>query len=60
MPRRRVVRATDSKAVKLTGPNVRQVAMPNLVGLFGQRDAMRLFASGRGIKQAQFHTRRVL
>ena len=38
----RVVGAVDAVAVELPGPHVGQIAVPDLVGVFGQRDAVGL------------------
>ena len=39
-------------AVDGAGPRIRQIAVPDLVGIFGQLDTVELVAAGR-IKQAQ-------
>ena len=46
-PLRRLVRAVDAIAVELAGPHVGQVAVPDHVGLLGQRDARRFLRRRR-------------
>ena len=52
MPRLRVVGPVDAVAVELAGPRVRQVAVPDLVGVLGQHDPLEL-ALAAGIEQAE-------
>ena len=51
-PRARIVGAVDAIAVERAGPRVRQVAVPDLVGVFRQHDAVDL-ALARGVEQAE-------
>src|SRR5580700_3281920 len=48
-----IVWPVDAIAIKLIGPHVRQIAMPDLVGVFGQHDAS-LLVLARALEQAQF------
>ena len=52
MAARRVVGSVDPVAVKLAGPRLGQIAVPDLVGVFGQHDA-RLLVLPAAIEQAQ-------
>ena len=52
VPVRRIVGPIDTVAVKQVWTGVRQVGMPNLVGVFRKHDP-RLLVSTRAIKQAQ-------
>ena len=54
MPLRRIVRPVDPVAVKLAGQHVRQVGVPDLVGVFLESDPMRLFFRVGRVEQAQF------
>ncbi len=53
-----IVGAVDAIAVELPRGHVRQIAVPDLVGPFGQRDPLRLRVA-RGIEQAEFDPLRV-
>src|SRR5690606_28756730 len=51
----RLVGAVDAVAVERAGPNVGQVAVPDLVGMLRQRHAVGLALAGR-VEQAQLDT----
>ena len=58
--RRRIVRAVHAIAVQLARPHVRQVPVPDHVGLLGQEDA-RAFGGGEGrVEETQFDAGGVL
>jgi hypothetical protein len=50
----------DAVAVELAGEHVRQVRVPDLVGLLRERQAVRFRRRARGIEQAQLDLRGVL
>ena len=50
----RLVRPVDAVAVELIGLNVGQVAVPDLVGLLGQYDLLRLLPGVRPVEEAEF------
>ena len=52
----RLVRAVDAVAVELAGQHVGQVGVPDLVGLLGQRDPLRLLRSRRRESNRQSST----
>ena len=54
-----LVRAVDAIAVELVRPGVRQEAVPDHVGLLGQRDPTRFFRRVGRVEQAQFDLGRV-
>ena len=49
---RRIVRSINAVAVEQTGPRVGQVAVPDRIGVFRERDALD-FAPSAGIEKAQ-------
>ncbi len=51
----RLVGSVDPVAVELSGLEVGQVGVPDLIGLFAQVDALRLHRRLGRIEQAQFH-----
>jgi len=53
MSRGRLVRPVHAIAVKLPRPRVGQIAVPHLVGVLGQRDALGLAAGV--VEKTQFH-----
>ena len=53
-PFRRIVGTVNPVAVAQSGPGVGQIAMPDLIGLLGQLDALDL-APALGIEHAQLH-----
>ena len=54
-PLLRIVRAANAKAVQLPWPRVRQKHMPDLVGVFSNRNANVLLGSVNIVEQAQFN-----
>jgi hypothetical protein len=54
----RLVRAVDAIAVERAGPDVGQVAVPDLVGELGQRDPLELLLAA-GVEEADLDLRRV-
>lgn len=52
--------AVNSKAVELIGLDVRDVAVPDHVGQFGERETDRLALRAHGVEQTEFDFRRVL
>ena len=53
VPVGRIERPVDAVAVKQVRPRVRQIAVPDLVGIFRKHDARLLLAAG-AVEQAQF------
>jgi hypothetical protein len=51
---RGVVRTIDPVAVQLSRANIRQIAVPDLVGVFRERNAFGLRATGR-IEEAEIY-----
>ena len=58
MAARRVIGTVHAVAVKLTGPDIRQVAVPDLMGLFRQIDTLG-FAPALRVEQAELDAGRV-
>ncbi len=56
----RVVRPVDAVAVELIGLHVRQVGVPDHVGVFCDGDAFGFLGGLHGIEETQLHFRRVL
>src|SRR5262249_37389515 len=52
---RRIVRTVNTITVKLPRLRIGQVAMPDLVGLFRQRNALRLLGIFNGAKETQLN-----
>src|SRR5262249_43369673 len=57
---RRIVWAMNAIAVKLTGPNVRQVAMPDLIGALTEIDLVRFDCVVLMTEQTELDSSRVL
>ena len=55
-----VVRAVDAVSINKSRPRPVQVAVPDLIGFFGKREAARLDRRIGGIKQTQFDERGIL
>ena len=51
----RLVRPMDAIAIVLSGPDLRQIHMPDVIGAFLEPDPVRLFGRVRIIEQTQFH-----
>jgi len=60
MPPRRLVRPVNSIAIDLARPRIRQVSMPDLMCLLGQRDPMRFALRSARLEQTQLNPGRVL
>src|SRR6516162_3458862 len=58
MPAGRLVRTLNAIAIDRAGMHIRQVAVPDLVGVFGQLEARRLALTGF-VEQAELDTRRI-
>src|SRR5262245_35824499 len=60
MPLRRLVRTMNPVAVELAELDIRQVAMPDLVGLLRQLDPLRLLGRRAGVEKTQLDLRGML
>jgi hypothetical protein len=58
MPRGRV-EAVDPIAVQQSRTRIREIHVPDAIGVFGEPDAMRFFARVLRLEHAQFHHRGV-
>lgn len=60
MPLLRSVGTMNTESVELVGLDVRDVAVPDHVGQFGERETDRLALRAHGVEQTEFDFRRVL
>ena len=57
MPRFRLIRSMDAVAIALSGPYLRQVHMPDVIGAFLDPNPVSFLSGVRFVKQTQLHSR---